>query len=50
MALHSVLCATLGLDAIHGVVSMRTWLPAAFPRKSNYSTCAPGKQFAAALN
>lgn len=29
---------------------MCLWLPAASPSRSNYSTCAPGKQFAAAMN
>lgn len=50
MALHLSLFATLDMDIIYGGMSMCPWLPAASARKSNYSACAPGKQFAAALN
>lgn len=45
MALH---LSSLCMDIICGVVSMHPWLPAASAGKSNYSRCAPGKQFAAA--
>lgn len=44
MALH---LSSLRMDIICGVVSMRLWLPAASAGKSNYSRCAPEKQFAA---